>query len=285
MLKLFTPNEARQYVLEQRAAGKTTGLIPTMGALHQGHLSLAKRAQEHCDLTIATIFVNPTQFGPTEDLQKYPRTLSEDFELLDSIGTSAVFVPSADMIYPSDFSTYVDPPKVAETLEGICRPGHFRGVATIVLKLFQMLPATHAFFGRKDYQQLRVIESMVRDLNVGIEIIPCETIREPDGLAMSSRNRYLSIEERDRALAISRALIETKHQFDSGERSVAALKIQLNDTLLNGAKPRGVDRIEYAEIVDAETLLPIEEIDHRAVALIACYVGNTRLIDNVLLLP
>ncbi|TWU21603.1 Pantoate-beta-alanine ligase [Novipirellula galeiformis] len=284
MDRLFTPDQARQYVWKARIAGENIGIVPTMGALHEGHLSLVRESQKHCDVTIATIFVNPTQFAPHEDLQSYPRTLEQDCELLASHGASAVFIPEASMIYPAGFSTYVDPPEVGATLEGVCRPGHFRGVATVVLKLFQILPATHAFFGRKDYQQLKVIQAMVRDLNAGINVVPCDTVREPDGLALSSRNRYLSPEQRQIGLQISKALRIAKNLVDSGEVEVDRVQDAMRSELLGGGDAsKAVDKIDYAVIVEADSLAPLEKIDRPAVALIAAFVGQTRLIDNAIL--
>ncbi|WP_345689475.1 pantoate--beta-alanine ligase [Novipirellula caenicola] len=284
MDRLDTPEAARDYVHAARRKGQRVGIVPTMGALHQGHLSLVAESQKHCDTTIATIFVNPTQFAPHEDLQKYPRTLEQDCELLASQGASAVFVPETSLIYPPGFSTYVDPPAVAASLEGEFRPDHFRGVATIVLKLFQILPGTHAFFGRKDYQQLKVIEAMVRDLNVGIDVVACDTVREPDGLALSSRNRYLDPQQRQIALQISRALQSTQRRVQAGQTDVATLQNEMRHELLGGGDPaKAVDKIDYASIVDADSLAPLTELDRPAVALIAAFVGPTRLIDNLLL--
>lgn len=284
MDRLSTPEAAREYVLSARGKGQRVGIVPTMGALHQGHLSLVAESQKHCDVTIATIFVNPTQFAPHEDLQKYPRTLEQDCELLLSQGAAAVFVPESSMIYPPGFSTYVQPPAVAASLEGEFRPDHFRGVATIVMKLFQILPGTHAFFGRKDYQQLKVIEAMVRDLNVGIDVVACDTVREPDGLALSSRNRYLDPEQRQIALQISRTLQNTQRRIQAGEKDVETLQHQMHLELLgDGDAAKSVDKIDYATIVDADSLTPIRQIDGPAVALIAAFVGPTRLIDNLLL--
>ncbi len=284
MDRLSTPEAARDYVLSARGNGQRVGIVPTMGALHQGHLSLVAESRKHCDVTIATIFVNPTQFAPHEDLQKYPRTLEQDCELLQSHGASAVFIPESDMIYPPGFSTYVDPPAVGASLEGEFRPEHFRGVATVVLKLFQILPATHAFFGRKDYQQLKVIEAMVRDLNVGIDVVACDTVREPDGLALSSRNRYLDPAQRQIALQISKALQSIQRRVQAGETDVATLQHEMRQLLLGGGDAaKSVDKIDYATIVDAESLATISKIDRPAVALIAAFVGPTRLIDNTLL--
>ena len=281
---LETPDEARRYVWQARRDGRTVGLVPTMGALHEGHLSLVRLSRRRCDETLVSIFVNPTQFGPDEDLARYPRTLEQDCRLLASEGVSAVFTPSAEVMYPPGFSTYVDPPEVADPWEGVCRPDHFRGVSTVVLKLFHVLPATHAYFGQKDYQQLQVIRAMVRDLDVGIEIVAGETVREPDGLAMSSRNRYLDHEQRQRALRLSQALGQVRQAVEQGERDVAVLQRDLHRHLSTpGEPPGGVDSIDYAVIADAEMLSPLATLDRPAVALVAAFVGGTRLIDNVLL--
>jgi pantoate--beta-alanine ligase len=286
-----SPDSAREYVGSFRSRGQTVGFVPTMGALHEGHLSLVHSARS-CDVAVASIFVNPTQFGPTEDLEKYPRTLDADLEKLRTAGVSAVFVPTKEQMYPDGFSTWVESPRIGETLEGICRPGHFRGVATVVLKLFQALPATHAYFGKKDYQQWRVIEAMARDLNVGTEIIGCETVREADGLALSSRNRYLSENDRERALLLSAALNQVEKSYVSGEARTEILQIQMRELLLgqqptatntlsdaSGTVPR-LDTLDYATIVSAEDLTPLTSIDRPVVALIAGSIGTTRLIDN-----
>ncbi len=286
-----SPDSAREYVGSFRSRGQTVGFVPTMGALHEGHLSLVHSARS-CDVAVASIFVNPTQFGPTEDLEKYPRTLDADLEKLRTAGVSAVFVPTKEQMYPDGFSTWVESPRIGETLEGICRPGHFRGVATVVLKLFQALPATHAYFGKKDYQQWRVIEAMASDLNVGTEIIGCETVREADGLALSSRNRYLSENDRERALLLSAALNQVEKSYVSGETRTEILQIQMRELLLgqqptatntlsdaSGTVPR-LDTLDYATIVSAEDLTPLTSIDRPVVALIAGSIGTTRLIDN-----
>ncbi|TWU02739.1 pantoate--beta-alanine ligase [Stieleria varia] len=284
MERLTTPEQAYQFVMQRRMRGETVGLVPTMGALHEGHLSLVKLSRQTCDHTVATIFVNPTQFAPTEDLSKYPRTLQQDCDSLERMGTDAVFLPANETMYPDGFSTMVGVPEVGKTLEGVCRPTHFQGVTTIVLKLFNLLPATHAVFGSKDYQQLRVIEAMVRDLNVPIEIVPGKTVREPDGLAMSSRNRYLSEGDRRRALLLSAALNRASEMTQDGVSSVSDLESEMRRVLLGSAETAGVDKIDYATVVDARTLCPIDQLRSPAIALIAAYVGQTRLIDNRILL-
>ena len=220
MRVIHSPLEIYSLIDFERRENRRVGLVPTMGALHDGHLSLVTRAKQDCDVAVATIFVNPTQFGPNEDFSKYPRTLESDLEKLAAVGCDYVFVPAADEIYRPGHSTYVDPPSVASQWEGAIRPGHFRGVTTIVLKLFMMVPAHIAFFGRKDYQQVAVIKGMVDDLNLPIRIETCDTIRESDGLAMSSRNRYLTSDERQRALSLSRALNTAKEMISHGERDV-----------------------------------------------------------------
>jgi pantoate--beta-alanine ligase len=259
--------------------GRRVGVVPTMGALHEGHLSLVRRARRECDRVVVTIFVNPTQFGPHEDFQKYPRTLEQDLEQLAALNCDLVFAPSQEEMYPASFGTFVEPPPVAAPLEGKCRPGHFRGVATVVLKLFHLVPAQVAYFGQKDYQQALVVQQMVRDLNVPIEIVVCPIVREEDGLALSSRNRYLSSSERKQALALSRSLKRAEQMARAGQPAAdiaAAMRHELTIA--------GVERIDYTAVADAQTLAELSgPIDRPAVALVACYVGSTRLIDNTLL--
>jgi pantoate--beta-alanine ligase len=250
-----------------------------MGALHKGHLSLVQAARSECDVAVATIFVNPTQFGPHEDFQRYPRTLEADLEALAHCATNLVFVPPADEIYPPGFSTCVEPPAVAARWEGACRPGHFRGVATIVLKLFQAIPAHVAYFGQKDYQQCRVIERMVADLNVPIEVCILPTVREPDGLAMSSRNRYLQPDERRIALALYRSLERAQRMVDAGCRVADDISAAVHQQLAED----GVSRVEYVAVADPVSLEPVVHVGQPTVVLIAAYVGKTRLIDNVIL--
>lgn len=282
MKVLRSIDQARQFVCEHRAAGRTVGLVPTMGALHEGHLSLARRSVGACDVTVATIFVNPTQFAPSEDLARYPRTLEQDCQKMVAEKVSAVFLPTNDAIYPEGFSTYVQPPEIANPLEGVCRPGHFRGVTTIVMKLFQILPASHAFFGLKDYQQLKVIEAMARDLDVPIEIVPCPIIREDDGLAMSSRNRYLSDEERQRSLLLSKALRHVRDLFHQGQTDTSQLGMEMRQILAAvGQDCPGVDKIDYAAVVNSQTLSVVGHADESSIALVAAHVGSTRLIDNL----
>jgi pantoate--beta-alanine ligase len=278
--------DARQWVTRERNAGQRIGLVPTMGALHAGHASLAERARRECDRVVATVFVNPTQFGPSEDFQRYPRTLAADVALLGEIGVDMVFAPEAGEMYrgtapdvrASDTTTVL-PSRVAATLEGVCRPGHFAGVATVVLKLFHIVPADVAYFGAKDYQQTLVVRRMVEELDMPIRIEVCPTVRESDGLAMSSRNRYLSADERARALGLSRGLAAAQRAFTAGERSAAELE-RLARAELEAA---AVGPIDYVAAADPETLDRPERTGPRAVLLIAARVGGTRLIDNRML--
>ena len=284
--------DAREWVSRERRAGCRIGLVPTMGALHAGHGSLAARARSECDRVVATVFVNPTQFAPHEDFQRYPRTLAADLTLLGGIGVDMVFAPDAGEMYRGGAThagtgagasgvaaTSVIPATVAATLEGECRPGHFAGVATVVLKLFHIVPADVAYFGAKDYQQTLVLRRMVEDLDVPIRIEVCPTIRESDGLAMSSRNRYLSPEERERALSLSRGLAAAERAFAAGERSAAVLEqLARRELELAGAGP-----IDYVALADPETLDRPQRAGDRAVLLIAARVGGTRLIDNRML--
>ncbi len=276
MKVLASSAQTYAFIDQLRMQGKRVGVVPTMGALHEGHLSLVRRAKQECDVAIATIFVNPAQFGPNEDFQKYPRTLEGDLDQLRSSGCDVVFTPTNDQMYPSGHTTFVDPPIVANDWEGKIRPGHFRGVATIVLKLFQIIPAHVGYFGRKDYQQVAVIRAMVRDLNLQIAIEACETIREPDGLAMSSRNRYLSAEERHRALGLSRALRAGQALIEQGCTSGLVVEQAMQSELISAP----VDSIDYAALVHPETLERVESIVGPVVGIIAARVGSTRLIDN-----
>lgn len=270
------PHEMHRLVRAAQCKGKRVAVVPTMGALHAGHLSLVEAAARMCDFVVVTIFVNPTQFAPHEDLNRYPRTLEADLRKLSALPVDHVFVPSAEVMYPPGFSTYIQPPLIASTLEGEKRPTFFRGVATIVLKLFQIIPAEVAVFGQKDYQQSRVVQEMVRDLSVPIQIQVEPTCREPDGLAMSSRNAYLSNEERHRALGLRRALLAAGESVGEGVREAATINQLMRETM----REAGVDSIDYALLVDAQTLEPCDQLKTTCVALLAAYVGSTRLIDN-----
>ncbi|WP_207396050.1 pantoate--beta-alanine ligase [Bremerella alba] len=274
----YDPASFRDEIRQAQADGKRVGLVPTMGALHQGHLSLVAESQKSCDLTVVTIFVNPTQFAPGEDFAKYPRTLEADLKLLSAFDPVWVLVPEVDAMYPPGNTTVVQAPEIAQSLEGAFRPSHFDGVATIVLKLFQAAPADMAFFGQKDFQQVRVIEEMVRDLIVPIEIVRCPIIREANGLAMSSRNRYLSPEEREIALSISRSLEEASQQIKEGETNAQSLRDKIEQTL----RDAGFREIDYVSIACPRTLKSVETIEGDVVILVAAKVGSTRLIDNIL---
>ncbi|MEM6980685.1 MAG: pantoate--beta-alanine ligase [Planctomycetota bacterium] len=267
----------RDWVRHRQSAGQQIGLVPTMGALHEGHLSLVSNALGNTDACVVSIFVNPTQFGPNEDFEVYPRPLDADLKKLASAGVDAVFMPDRMVMYPDSFGTHIEPPLVASRLEGLHRPTHFRGVATIVLKLLQIIPADMTFLGQKDFQQCLVIEQMVRDLNVPTKIVRCPTVREADGLAMSSRNRYLDADQRQRASAIVRGLKAVSAAFEDGQHSVSELELIL------GARCAELDRVDYAVIVDVETLEPIDLIRQDAVAMVAAWLGSTRLIDNQIL--
>ncbi|MDA0658556.1 MAG: pantoate--beta-alanine ligase [Planctomycetota bacterium] len=264
------------FVRDVQFAGKKVGVVPTMGALHAGHLSLARAARATCDIVVVTIFVNPTQFAPHEDLSRYPRTLEQDIELLAGEKVDVVFAPDSAEIYPPGFSTYVQPGSVSESWEGQYRPGHFRGVTTVVLKLFQMVPAQTAVFGRKDYQQAQVIQQMVRDLNLPVAIQVEETVRDSDGLALSSRNRYLTPEQRSRALAIPAAWQHVQREFNHGITDTSILESEMRQIL----EDRQVDRIDYAACVHPETLERVSIAAPNTVVLLAAHVGTTRLIDN-----
>lgn len=265
----------RRHVADARRAGKVVGVVPTMGALHAGHASLVEACSRECDLTIVTIFVNPTQFGPGEDFGRYPRTLEADLQLMASHGAQIVFAPSTDSMYAPGHCSYVEVGGPAERWEGAFRPGHFRGVATIVLKLLNVVQVDRAYFGRKDYQQSLVVRRMVADLNLDVHIEVCPTVREPDGLAMSSRNIYLSADERKRALSISQSLRLAGQLVEQGTRDVATIVTRMQE-LLERAKLQ----IDYIALADPDTLEPVAMVDRPTVALIAARVGSTRLIDN-----
>ena len=260
-------------------ANKTIGLVPTMGALHEGHISLVQRSLDETAETIVTIFVNPSQFAAGEDLEQYPRTLDADLEKLAALGVKHVFVPDDALMYPSGYSTSIVPPKVAAVLEGEFRPTHFSGVATVVLKLFNMTRADVAFFGQKDYQQVCVIRAMVEDLNVNTQVRVCPIIREADGLALSSRNRYLDAEQRKTALVLHKTLQHVRDLITSGQNDGFEIVTEMRQMLIDG----GVDSIDYAVVADPATLETADFIDGKVVALIAAYVGKTRLIDNLVI--
>jgi len=278
---------AREAVRAVQQGGGTVGLVPTMGAIHEGHLSLLCAAKVRCTRVAVTIFVNPTQFGPAEDFAAYPRPLEADLRACEQAGADIVFTPTVETMYPgtmysgarfqSRTSTTVHVSGLTDVLCGPLRPGHFDGVATIVAKLFQILPADAAFFGEKDYQQLAVIRQMVRDLNIPVEIVGCPTLREPDGLAMSSRNAYLTPAERRQAGSLSRALFAAVDRVRRGERNVAALVGGIREEILSA----GPARIEYVDVVDADTLALLSIVDRPARICLAVRLGSCRLIDNL----
>lgn len=279
-MKIFRKiEEIRKEIKSLKKEGKTIGFVPTMGYLHDGHLSLVKRSKEENDITVVSIFVNPIQFGPGEDFDRYPRDEEGDFKKLIEAGVDYAFVPSVEEMYPEKQLTYVEVKEISEPMCGRFRPGHFTGVATVVAKLFNIVLPDRAYFGKKDYQQLKVIQKMVKDLNFPVEIVACETVREADGLAMSSRNAYLSDEERKKASKIYEALNRAKELYQSGVRDV--------DFLIDETKKQ-LDRIEgfkvqYVELRDAETLEELKVVDRPAVLAVAVFVGKARLIDNIIL--
>ena len=264
---------------EARLAGKRVGLVPTMGALHEGHLSLVRAARSACEVVAASIFVNPTQFGPNEDLEKYPRSFERDRELLEREGVQWLFAPSVEEMYPAGAVTWVTVEELSSKLDGRSRPGHFRGVTTVVAKLFHVVEPDAAFFGQKDAAQAAIIRRMVRDLRLPVEIVVCPIVREPDGLAMSSRNAYLDAEQRKQALVLHRSLMRVRELVHAGE--VVAAKLACAGREQFAGEPAA--RLDYFEIVDPETLDPVADVSSGALVAVAAYVGNTRLIDNLLL--
>jgi len=282
---VHTPDEMRHLSYEWRAGGEVVGLVPTMGALHEGHLSLAERAREECGKVIVSVFVNPTQFGEGEDFDTYPRDLDRDRKLLSDAGCDAIFTPGVAKMYgegPTDLSsgerTFVEAGSLGEVFEGKDRPGHFRGVSTVVAMLFNSAVPHRAYFGEKDFQQLKVIEKMARELQMGIEIVGCQIVREPDGLAMSSRNANLSPEEREAARVIYRSLKTGANLAEGGEGDVSAILREMRKVF--GEEP--LAPLKYIAVVDAETLEPLETLgEGPARVLAAARVGDVRLIDNI----
>jgi pantoate--beta-alanine ligase len=271
----------KEQARQARAENRIIGLVPTMGALHAGHLSLVERARRECSPVIASIFVNPKQFGPTEDFSKYPRTFESDSEKLQHAGVDFLFAPEPREIYLDGFATYVNVDGWSEKLEGRSRPGHFRGVTTVVMKLLQIVQPNFAYFGRKDAQQSRLITQMARDLNLDTGIVVCPPVREPDGLALSSRNVYLNAEERKAATVLHRALNAARSELNAGVRDALQLQAVLQHTL---AAERAA-RVDYAEIVDAETFEPVVRVNKPCYVLLAVFIGKTRLIDNLYIEP
>ena len=257
----------------------TLGLVPTMGYLHEGHLSLVRRAREECDHVAVSIFVNPTQFSPQEDLSRYPRDLDRDLSLLEPLGADLVWVPTAESMYPPGYQTWVEVESITRSLEGAMRPGHFRGVATVVAKLFNAVQPHKAYFGQKDAQQAAVIRQMTRDLSYPIEVVICPIVREPDGLAMSSRNVYLDAGQRRAAIVLYRSLSAAKEAYENGERDAEKLRQTMKDVL--ASEP--LAQMQYVSCADYDTLEELETVRGKALLSIAVYLGKTRLIDNFVL--
>ncbi len=277
MLVVASPAEVREHSRRARKSGRTIGVIPTMGALHDGHVSLVRYARADCDFVIATIFVNPTQFGPNEDFSRYPRTLEADLELCRSAGADVVFTPHVTQMYGPTAQTSVRVSKLSLPFEGAHRPGHFDGVSTVVAKLFLITEPDRAYFGQKDYQQQLIIRQMVSDLDFGLEIVTCPIVREPDGLAMSSRNRYLKPDDRRIAVEIFQTLLLAESLARTTNLTASQISLRMQERLLS---IEGIE-LSYAEVVDESTLEPPLERPPEAVALIAVRVGTTRLIDNM----
>ena len=260
-------------------AGKTLGFVPTMGALHEGHFSLVRASRSRCDATTVSIFVNPLQFGPTEDLSKYPRPLERDAELLEGLGVDLLFMPTVDEMYPAGARTHVLVEGLSDKLDGASRPGHFRGVTTVVTKLFEIVRPDCAFFGQKDAAQVAVLRKLVTDLDMDVELVVCPIVRETDGLAMSSRNIYLTPEQRQQALVLQRALMRVQMAAEQGERDAAKLGAIARQVI---AEERGA-HLDYVAIVDPETLDPVGDVSRGTLVAVAAYFGTTRLIDNVVI--
>lgn len=274
---LSTAADMSDWSERQRRAGRVIGYVPTMGALHHGHASLIRAARAACDRVVVSVFVNPTQFGPHEDYDRYPRTFEADRALCEREGADVVFAPSRSEMYPAGSDTFVDVGPLATVLCGASRPGHFRGVATVVTKLLAIVNPHRAYFGRKDYQQTVVIRRLVQDLRFAVEVVVCPTVRDSDGLAASSRNAYLAPDERKRALRIPAALAQAERLIRAGERSGGKIRDALGVSLSS----EGAVRVEYADVVHPDTLQPVERLAGRVVVAVAAWVGKTRLIDNV----
>ena len=281
-MQLFTSiKEMQEFVRQTRGAGKSLALVPTMGALHEGHFSLVRQAKRHCDVVVVSIFANPTQFGPGEDFARYPLNLEEDPELLRPYSVDSTFAPSTTEMYPEGFQTFVEPGAIAAPLEGAFRPGHFRGVVTVVLKLFNIVKPDVACFGQKDFQQALVIRRMVEDLNLGVRLVICPIARDPDSLAKSSRHAYLSAEDRQAALALRRSLCRAKELVAAGQTEAQNLLEEMRKVF--AGEPRA--RLDYIAIVDPLRLQPVEQVTPGCVALVAARVGPARLIDNLIFGP
>ena len=279
MLQIATIADMKSACRAATRSGKTLGLVPTMGALHEGHLSLVRASKAHCDVTVVSIFVNPLQFGPSEDFGKYPRTLERDAALLREAEVDFLFIPEVAEMYPPAAKTYVDVEDLSSKLDGGSRPGHFRGVATVVCKLFEIARPDYAFFGQKDAAQVALLRKMVRDLDMDVIVIVCPIVREADGLALSSRNAYLNPGERKQALVLSRSLQEVKAAVEAGTRDAAKL-VEIGKQVI--ASESGA-RLDYFVAVHPDTLLPVAEVSKGTLIAVAAWVGKTRLIDNLIL--
>jgi pantoate--beta-alanine ligase len=276
---LTSKAEMKLWSGRQRMMGKSIGFVPTMGYLHEGHLSLIRRSRAENDSSVVSLFVNPTQFGPHEDLAQYPRDIPSDTRMCADLGVEVLFMPDASEMYGPDCHTFVNVEKISESLCGASRPGHFRGVATVVLKLFNIVSPSAAYFGQKDYQQLQVIKTLVRDLDLDVKIVPCETVREKDGLAMSSRNSYLSPRERKQAICLYEALQAARQLYQAGEQDADAYRRIMRDRI--ALEPDAV--VDYVSLVDPETLVELDRVRDRGLAALAVRIGKTRLIDNMVL--
>jgi pantoate--beta-alanine ligase len=277
VLKKFTT--IKTAIEEQKALGKSVGFIPTMGFLHEGHLSLVRESLQQTDCTVVSIFVNPTQFNPNEDLEEYPRDLERDLDLLLNLGADMVIIPEKEEMYPPGFKTYVEVTDLQDKFEGLSRPGHFRGVCTVVLKFFEIVNPDLAYFGQKDAQQATIIKKMVRDLNLDVDIRVLPIVREKDGLALSSRNVYLSKDQRKSALCLVKSLKEAERLIEAGEKDPRIIKKEMKRLV----DAESFARLDYIEIVDLENLDPLDKIEGEALILVAVYFGKVRLIDNMVM--
>lgn len=279
MKTIYSAQQIQKVTGQLRKNGKTIGFIPTMGALHEGHLKLVKESKKVNDVTVVSIFVNPTQFSPTEDLAKYPRPFEQDKKLLEQEKVDYLFYPDAKTIYPNGFQTYVTPNNLSKIIEGKSRPGHFTGVATIVLKLFNLVNPTNTYFGQKDFQQCAVIKQMIKDLNLPVVFNMVPTVRDKDGLALSSRNIFLNNQERSQALNLYQSLLLGKKLILSGNKNVKKIKAEMNNYL----QKYELIRLDYIEICNPENLSPLKVVSKKVVILIATFVGKTKLIDNIII--
>lgn len=274
-------HEMKALTRENRSRGKSIGLVPTMGALHKGHESLIRQAKQECDMVVVSVFVNPTQFGPGEDYERYPRDLEDDFQVLSSYNIDTAFAPSVDEMYPEGFQTLVEPGPLAKVFEGASRPGHFRGVSTVVVKLFNIAQPDMAYFGQKDFQQAILIRRMVEDLNLDVRLVVCPIVRDEDGLAISSRNAYLKPAQRRSALALSRSLWRAEEMAHSGESDASKILEEMRRVLQGDSRIK----VDYLAIVNPVSFEPVSRVSAGTIALLAAYVDRVRLIDNTILGP